>query len=235
LLRNLFILALLLLPSYHPPKDPEKTLERVQHGVLRVGVVQEPPWALINDGQVLGLEVEMVYQLAAVLQARIKWVAGGESKLMEALRRYELDLVVGGLTSDSPWRRRVALTHPYFCSRTMIGFPRKFRPRPIMDRQKIAVRTGSLAAHLVRRRGAVPVAADAPEELRLPVAAEEWQLQVWGMRRSAIVLEERAHVLAVPPGENGWLYFVDRFLSQYRSEFSHLFHQGWTENAAGQY
>jgi polar amino acid transport system substrate-binding protein len=227
MLRKVLVLGLLLFPSCNLPQDPEGTLARVQHGVLRVGLVQDPPWAQVAEGQVVGLEVEMVHHLAEALHARIKWVVGGESKLMEALSDYELDLVIGGLTVESPWCERVGFTQPYFQTRIMIGFPSRVRQLQEVRGQKIAVRTGSLATFLVRRQGGIPVEVDEPQNLNLPVAAEEWQLQAWELESSSLVLQERGHVLAVPPGENGWLCAVERFLAQYRQQLLLFIQQGW--------
>jgi len=41
---------------------------------------------------------------------------------MEALERFELDLV-GGLTKATPWSKYVSLTGPYFEETYAVGFP----------------------------------------------------------------------------------------------------------------
>ena len=45
--------------------------------------------------------------------ATVEWTPGAESELITAMTRGDLDVVVGGLTSDSPWQQEVALTRPY--------------------------------------------------------------------------------------------------------------------------
>lgn len=60
-----------------------------------------------------GTEAELVRAFAAEHNARVEWVSGGESNLVRRLERGELDLVVGGLTKDSPWSKHAALTQPY--------------------------------------------------------------------------------------------------------------------------
>jgi ABC-type amino acid transport substrate-binding protein len=57
--------------------------------------------------------VELLAALAQQLAARIEWRTGGESALLGALERGELDVVVAGLESSTPWGSRVALTQPY--------------------------------------------------------------------------------------------------------------------------
>ena len=39
------------------PRDPEGTLERVRHGALRVGLVENPPWVVRTAGEPQGAEV----------------------------------------------------------------------------------------------------------------------------------------------------------------------------------
>lgn len=97
------------------PRDPEDTLEHVRDGVMRVGLVDDPPWAGRDaQGEPRGVEVELTLALAEAMGAEIRWNHGGETRLMAALKRYELDLVIGGVDLDSPYRERVAFTRPYY-------------------------------------------------------------------------------------------------------------------------
>jgi ABC-type amino acid transport substrate-binding protein len=77
--------------------------------------MHDPPWTEVGreDEPYLGIEVALARQLADELGARIEWRAAGESRLMEALANYELDLVIGGLTDSSAWHKHVGLTRPY--------------------------------------------------------------------------------------------------------------------------
>lgn len=96
------------------PKDPEGTLLRAMGGELRVGVSpNEPHTAVADDGSVSGTEVEIIEAYAASIDAEVVWVDGAESTLMEQLKQGQLDVVVGGLASDTPWKTHAALTRPY--------------------------------------------------------------------------------------------------------------------------
>jgi polar amino acid transport system substrate-binding protein len=95
------------------PRDPAGTLERVQGGVVRVGVVDAPPWASHAADGPRGREVEVVRRLARSLDARVEWSRGGETRLMAELKERGLDLVVGGIVEDSPYRDEVGFTRPY--------------------------------------------------------------------------------------------------------------------------
>lgn len=105
-----------LLAACQLPRDPEDTLERVRGGVLRVGAVHEPPWVRMPhpQGPPEGVEVALVEALAASLGAELRWSFGGEGRLMTALERFELDLVIGGIDEDSPYQDKVGFTRPYY-------------------------------------------------------------------------------------------------------------------------
>jgi ABC-type amino acid transport substrate-binding protein len=132
------------------PRDPEGTLDRVRGGTLRAGVSVREPWTRLHDGRPAGVEAALLREFADELGARVEWTVGSESELFAALERRELDVVVGGLTEDTPWRDRVGLTGRY------------------LDR----------------------------------------------------------HVMAVPPGENGWLMCLERFLYAREERVRELLHTG---------
>ena len=55
----------------------------------------------------------LVRDFAATLPAEIEWTVGGEEMLILALEHGDLDLVIGGLTADTPWEKHAAITKPY--------------------------------------------------------------------------------------------------------------------------
>lgn len=57
--------------------------------------------------------MDLVSDFAATIDADVQWSAGGEESLVHRLERGELDLVIGGLTAQSPWTAQVVLTKPY--------------------------------------------------------------------------------------------------------------------------
>lgn len=97
------------------PRDPEGTLDRVRHGTLRVGVTHSDGWVRIDHphAQPRGCEPDLVRALARELEAEVTWTVGAESELLRRLRHHELDLVVGGLVDDTPWKPKVGLTDDY--------------------------------------------------------------------------------------------------------------------------
>ena len=92
------------------PRDPEDSLDRIrQTGVVRAGITTHAPWT--TDGG--GPEADAVAVFAQSLGARVEWRCGSESELFEALEKFELDIVVGGLTADNPSAPKLGMTRPY--------------------------------------------------------------------------------------------------------------------------
>jgi len=207
------------------PRDPEGTLRRVRGGRLRVGLVENPPWVVRGQGEPAGAEVELVKRMAAELGATPEWVWGGEQQHMEALERYELDLAVGGLTKETAWSKYVGLTSPYFEERVLVGVPGSTKPPGEVKGVSVAVKRGDAAAAYVRKEGGVPVASDDISQAGGPAAAADWKLEQAGFTLTDIELHTGKHVLATPPGENGWIKWLDEFLARQRPQVKGLLQQ----------
>lgn len=97
------------------PRDPEDSLDRVrQTGILRAGFTVHEPWVTTDGaGGASGPEAEIISRFAGSLGARVEWRQGSESELFEALERFELDVVIGGLTADNPAGPSLGLTRGY--------------------------------------------------------------------------------------------------------------------------
>ncbi len=96
------------------PRDPDRTLERVRGGVVRVGIAESQPWVVVTANGAEGVEPTLVKAIADSLGASIEWIRKGESELLTDLEERKLDLVLAGLTDDSPWKTKVALTKPFY-------------------------------------------------------------------------------------------------------------------------
>lgn len=107
------LLAVFCLAACDMPRDPEGTLDRVRGGILRVGVVEQAPWIRSTNGEPDGAEAVLVRELARELGATVEWHPGGETDLLERLEKFELDLVVGGITRATPWASRLGMTLHY--------------------------------------------------------------------------------------------------------------------------
>jgi hypothetical protein len=108
------LLAAFTLQACAPwPRDPERTLDESTGGTLRVGASEAPPSLTRGEAGAMGPEADMVEAFARSIDARVEWRWGALDAHLEALERYELDLVAGGLSAGSPWKGRVAFTRPW--------------------------------------------------------------------------------------------------------------------------
>jgi polar amino acid transport system substrate-binding protein len=224
---RLTILALLLAlaAGCQYPRDPDGTLNRVDGGVMRVGVTEADPWVLIEDGRAVGgVEVELARRFARSVGARIEWVHGSEEELVEAAKEGQVDLVLGGLTSKSRWKKDVALTRPYVESRAVVGVPPGSSFADDFAAVPVVVELGSAEEGLLEQRSdaeVVPVASLAGRRGR-PAAVPHYMLDDLGLTDSGTELDSAKHVMAVKLGENAFLVELERFLLDREDEIERL-------------
>ncbi len=194
------------------PRDSRGTLDRVEGGALRVGVIDDRPWAHFAGARPVGVEVELVRQFARELDANVRWRRAAEHELFEALRGGELDLVIGGLTRRTPWKKHAALTRPYTTTRLVIGTEPRQRAPDDLSGVAVAVEADSPVAALVREKTDA-TAVELPRLPRRPAAAatERFLLEDLALIPAAELASER-HVMAVRRGESGFLVRLERFL-----------------------
>jgi polar amino acid transport system substrate-binding protein len=217
-LRRLAVcLALLGFVACDIPRDPDGTLERVSRGTLRVGITENDPWVIV-DGDPTGVEVTLVEGFAEQLESEVEWVVGNEADLIGALERRELDLVIGGITSDTPWAQQAAITAQYHEVVLLVAVPKDDDPPEDIDGLEITVEALSEAAGLVEDKGAVPNRVQEIESVEGPAAVENYLLESLGAKSTGHVLARHKHVMAAPPGENAFLARLERYLRSRRSE-----------------
>lgn len=96
------------------PKDQSGTVNRVvSSGELRVGLIENPPFVVRDGDEPRGVEVEIIKNFAASMNAHPIWNWGGEERLMPALEHNKMDIVAGGINKSTPWKSYVGLTSPY--------------------------------------------------------------------------------------------------------------------------
>lgn len=96
------------------PTDPEGTLHTVTDGELRVGVSADEGLADVPAGMPTGPLIDLVDEFADSLDADVHWTIDGEETLVGMMEEGEIDLVVGGITAQTPWVDRVGVTRGYF-------------------------------------------------------------------------------------------------------------------------
>ena len=96
------------------PTDPRGTLDAVRASQeLTVGVSHAPPWTVVRGSRITGTEVDLVRTFAARLGADPRWVVGGAQHLVDQLEQGEIHLIIGGITTDTPWTTKVSPTRSY--------------------------------------------------------------------------------------------------------------------------
>jgi polar amino acid transport system substrate-binding protein len=202
------------------PRDPEGTLDQVRGGTLRAGITASEPWTTLEGGRPGGVEVELVEQFAHELGAKVEWVDGSEAELIGALEVRELDLVVGGLTADTPWQSKAAITRSYATTRVVVAVPASQPPPGDIAGLRVAVEAGSDAAGILEdKTDAVPVRVpDVTQVKGSAVAVDEWLLDNLGLRDTGVHLSKAKHVMATPLGENAFLVRLERFLVAHQAQ-----------------
>jgi ABC-type amino acid transport substrate-binding protein len=112
-LLSFFFFSLVLTGCQNFPKDPEKTLEQVTHGTLRVGYSENPPWVVKGPTGPTGIEPDLVNAFAKTINATVEWQNDAEQNLLEELEKSNLHVVIAGITDDTPWKTKIAFTRPY--------------------------------------------------------------------------------------------------------------------------
>jgi polar amino acid transport system substrate-binding protein len=189
-----------------------------------VGVTHNEPWVqLSNSDDPQGVEPALVRRFAAGLNAEVDWVEGSEEELVDGLKERQLDLVVGGLTRKSPWKKEAALTRPYLTARLLVGAAPEATVPEDLAGVAVAFERGTEAGGLLgRKTDAKPVAVEELRNARGAVAADEWLLDDLRLRSTGVELSKNDHVIAAPLGENAWLVRLERFLLTRRGEIRQL-------------
>jgi polar amino acid transport system substrate-binding protein len=219
------LLAAIAAAGCQYPRDPDGTLNRVEGGVMRVGVTEADPWVVLDgDRPVDGVEVELARRFARELGARIEWVQGSEEELVDAAKEGQVDLILGGLTSKSRWKKDVAFTRPYVETRAVVGVPPGSSYPDDFASVPVAAELGSEEEGLLEQRTdavVVPVAELAGRAGR-PAAVPHYLLDDLGLADSGTELDKAKHVMAVKLGENAFLVRLERFLLDREDEIEGL-------------
>jgi polar amino acid transport system substrate-binding protein len=214
------VLAAVLLAACGVPRDPEGTLDRVRGGTLRAGISQHEPWTRIGAGQPSGVEVRLVERFARELGATVRWTDGSEAELVAAMQVRELDLLVAGLTADTPWQTKVAITRGYATTRVVVAVPADQPVPEDIAGLRVAVEDGTEAAGLLEEKtDALPVRV--PDVTRVrdsAVVVDEWLVDLLGLKDTGVHLHKAEHVMAAPLGENAFLTRLERFLIAHQGE-----------------
>jgi polar amino acid transport system substrate-binding protein len=210
------------------PADPEGTLDRVSGGTMRVGVLHEPPWVMLEEGrEPAGVEPELVRRFADEIDAEIEWVEGSESDLAAAMGGFQLDLIIGGLTRDFPYVDDVAMTRPYVDTEIELAVPPGEEAPDELGGVEVQVERSSEAAALLREEedDAIPVFFDSLDEVDGLALLDTYDIDAIGFERTDYILRDDEHAMAAPLGENAFLVELEKFLLDRGEEAEDLLHE----------
>jgi polar amino acid transport system substrate-binding protein len=220
--KKLAIVLAITLAACGIPRDPEGTLARVSGGVMRVGVTEAPPWIELGDASPDGIEVRLVERFAEQIDAEIEWVEGSEEEIFSALKVRELDLVIAGLTAETPLSSEASITHPYLTTAALVAVPDdRDEPEDIAELE-VGVEANTEIAGLLRKTDAQVVEVDDIEDYDGPVAIDNFLTDDLDVVDTGVRLGESDHVFAVPMGENDWMTALERFLLERPGEIEDL-------------
>jgi polar amino acid transport system substrate-binding protein len=207
------------------PADPEDTLEDVRGGTLRVGVIENDPWVVLEPGEEpSGVEPELVRQFAESLDAEIEWHEGSADELAPAMSGFQLDILIGGLTAQFPHPDDVAMTRPYIDTEIEIGGPPGEDLPDDRDGLEIYVEKASEAASLLRKKEheTTPIPYETLAEVDGIVLANSYELEALGYEPTGDILRDVDHAMGTPPGENAFLIELEQFLLERKAEAAEL-------------
>jgi polar amino acid transport system substrate-binding protein len=208
-------LLLALASGCQYPRDPEETLDRVSGGTMYVGVIDDPPWVVLDEGkEPQGVEPELVRGFAEQIAADVEWVEGPEEELMEAMRGFQLDIVIGGLTRSSPYRNEVALTRPYIDTEIEFGVPPGDDEPNDLDEIEVWVERNSVAAALLQQEEgeANPLYYESLDQVNGLALLHDYEIEAIGYARTDRIQRDEEHAMAVPMGENAFLVELEHYL-----------------------
>ena len=89
----------------------------------------------------------------------------------------------------------------------------------------VQAKAGEPTAGYVLKKGASAQRIDAVWQINGQFAGPDWQLEKLGLIFTSLELHKAAHVVATPPGENGWIKRLEEFLFSRNSSLRGLLQQ----------
>jgi polar amino acid transport system substrate-binding protein len=156
-----------------------------------------PPFETIDEqGQIVGLDVDLAREIAADLEVGVELVNIGFDGLYDALLARRADIIISGLPYDPRWTEDVAYTHNYFNAGQVLVVPEDEQTINAVEDlagRTIAVEWGSQADMEGRQ---LTEEMEAITLLRQPTAADALTALSAGQAEAAIVDGVTAHSAA---------------------------------------
>lgn len=106
------IIVFFLAASCNVPKDSRDSFESVKSDVLKVGVVNNPPFSSFEQ-EPKGSEVLMIRDFSNQENVEIQFIKGSESDLVKKLEQADIHVLLGGFEKNTIWKEKSGQTIPY--------------------------------------------------------------------------------------------------------------------------
>jgi polar amino acid transport system substrate-binding protein len=195
------------------PKDQQDTSRRItETGKMRVGLMENPPWVIRTGDEPSGTEPILMREFANSLGAAPEWHWGSDEGLFGALELHELDAVVGGITDQTPWTKRIGITRYYFEEKFDVGVP-PGNSIEKLDGVSVSVSDPRTAGFVRSEKGTPSTVERLSDSQGSPIAAADWKIRQMGLVPAGLDLHSDRHVIAVAPGENQLVKRLEEFLN----------------------
>ncbi len=123
---SLALTALLLVGSLTACGDPGKSLEDIQEkGTITVATSPDfPPFEYLEDGEVVGIEIEILSQIAKELGVTLTVQEMDFDSVVPGVQAGKFDLGASGITATEKRKKNVDFSEPYFLASQAIVVPK---------------------------------------------------------------------------------------------------------------
>jgi polar amino acid transport system substrate-binding protein len=202
------------------PRDPRHTLDHVRSAkVLRVGAAEDRPFIVRDGEEATGIEASLITRFANEQGARVQWIWEPQEKEFQALAKFELDLMAGGIDAKTPWKKQAALTRPVAEIHEDLASVTGIVPAELEGHEVTIEQGDAIGETLEKKKATVKRVAELKPGERL-AAGSRARLHELGYS-GGHPLESHKLVLAAPPGENAFLEQLEKYLAAHHSEFAH--------------
>jgi ABC-type amino acid transport substrate-binding protein len=103
-------------PGDDAPDAPEtEDLGLLSEGELRVGSdIDFPPFEMIEDGEIVGFDVDLVEEIADRLDLEVEWVDTPFDTIFTQQAAGDFDLIISGITITEDRQQTIDFSDPYF-------------------------------------------------------------------------------------------------------------------------
>jgi len=107
---RVFSVAVLLLTACNIPQDPHDSWVKAKNNNLKVGIVASPSK---EDSTIVKHERKLIEAFAAENNLQILYLEQSETDLVDQLKQYKIDVMLGAFDKNSIWKKEVGMTRPY--------------------------------------------------------------------------------------------------------------------------